>query len=191
MKSTKSNVFFNRNLTLDGSLTIEGNLYVNGDCDLVKCDDPVEVFGDVIIEGNLSVGNIIVHGDLVCKNLECDSAEVDENVYVDHISEADFVHSNYGSITINDNACAETIVASEGTITINNLFHDISTINCMKAFDEIHINGDLVDVSTLVAGSGIRVRGAIAFEATDFFVEETISLSTYSGGIRSENINIS
>lgn len=190
MKSTKSDVFFNRNLTLDGSLTIDGNLYVNGDCDLANCDDPVEVFGDVIIEGNLTVGTIIVHGDLVCKKLECDSAEVDENIYVDHISEADLVQSNYGSITINDNACAETIVASEGSITINNLFHDISTVYCMKAFDDIIINGDLVDVSILVAGSGIRARGVIAFEALDFFVEESISLSTYSGGIRSENINI-
>ncbi len=201
MKSTKTDVFFNRNLSLDGPLTIDGNLYVNGDCNFVSsdingdsnitsCENPIEVFGDVIIDGNLTAGNLIVHGDLVCKTLNCDSVEADENISVSCITEADLVKSIYGSITINDTACAGTIVALEGSITINNLFHDVSSISSIKAFDDIHINGDIVDVTNMVAGSGIRVRGVIAFEAADYFVEEKIYLSTYSEGIRSENINV-
>ena len=190
MKPIKCDVFSTRSLSLSGPLTLKGNLYVDGDCDLVMCEVPVEIFGDVIIEGNLYASDIIIHGNLVCTTLNADSIEVDGNISVASIFETDIVKSNTGNIYISSYANIETLIAEEGSINIYGMNHDVSSISFIKAFDEIAISGDIIDVCELIAGTGVFVSGVISFLEADYFSEESISVSTYSGGIHSENINV-
>ena len=191
MKPIECDVFSTCDLRLDGLRTINGNLYVNGDADLVMCENPVEIYGDLIVDGNVYASELIVHGNLICKRLCCDSAEVDEDIFVSAIIDSASVTSNHGNICINDNIFETiSIVALEGSITIIGEFRKTSNVTTLKAFHEINITGDVINVSEIVAGYGLYVNGILDFEESDYFHDESISISVYSGGIHSSNINI-
>lgn len=192
MKSINCDVFSDRNLTLNGQFTVHGNLYVNGNANLVACNNPVEVFGDVIINGNLYVNEMIIHGNLECKSLDGFYVEVDNNINISRAVEVEEIKSNTGNINVEDSVYVGTLIASEGSVNINEVNFGVTSISTLKAFDTITINGELRNVSNIVAGAGISVKGFIIFEETDYLNanEEYVSISVYSGGIRSKNINV-
>ena len=184
------NVFSSRSLTLDDFSTFNGNLYVNGDLDLTLCSNTIEIFGDVILDGNLFADKLIIHGNLKCQELCCGNLEVDDNISASAITDSCAITSNNGSIYVSDTVSAINLSALEGSITICGNSQIISEILLIKAFDEIDITGDLRCCHEIVAGNGVRVTGIINFEETDYFSEEYVLLSVYSGGIHSKNILI-
>lgn len=191
MKPIECDVFSTSKVCLDGSRIIKGNLYINGDADLAMCENPVEIYGDVTIDGNLYASEIIIHGNLICERLYCDSAEVDEDIFVSSITESDSVTSNHGNICIRDHIYGTTnVTALEGSITILGDFNIASSVTILKAFHEIDIAGDLININELIAGNGVHITGKINFEESDYFLDESASISVYSGGIHSANINI-
>lgn len=191
MNPIKCDVFSTGNLCVDGPLTINGNLYVDGNADLSWCWDPVEIFGDVIITGQLLVGQIIVHGNLECKQLNCDSAEVDGDIYTSSIAEeVDSVTSNTGNIYITETVDALNITALNGSIILSGDDNCSSFISSIKAFDDIEIHGDLLDVNEIIAGNAINITGTIYFENFDSCAGEYSTICTHSGSIHSKNINI-
>lgn len=191
MKPIECDVFSTGNLCVEGHLTINGNLYVDGNADLSWCYDPVEIFGNVIITGHLIVSQIIVHGNLECKQLDCETAEIDGDVFVSSIAEnVDSVTSNNGNIFISETVDALNITALGGSIIISGKEDYSSFVTSIKAFDDIEITGDILDVNELIAGNKINVNGTIYFENLDSCSGEHCSLSTHFGSIHSKNINI-
>lgn len=191
MKPIECDVFSTGDLCIEGHLTINGNLYVDGNADLSWCYDPVEIFGNVIITGKLQVGKIIVHGNLECKQLDCEIAEIDGDVFVSSIAEdVDSVTSNTGNIFISETVDALYITALGGSIIISGKEDYSSFVTSIKAFDDIEITGDILDVNELIAGNNINVNGTIYFENLDSCSGEYSTICTHSGSIHSKNINI-
>lgn len=190
MKPIKCDVFSTGDLVLDGPRTINGNLYVDGNADLTCCANSVEVFGDVIINGQLTVNNIIVHGKLECEQLNCDSAEVDEDIFASSIAQnVNNVTSKNGNIFVDETIDALYVAALGGSIILSGENDNSSFISSIKAFDDIEINGDILNAKEIIAGNTIVVTGTIYFEDIDSCSGEHCTLSTgYS--IRSKNINI-
>lgn len=190
MKPIKCDVFSTGDLSLESLRTLNGNLYVDGDADLTCCSHPVEVFGDVIINGKLTVEQIIVHGNLECEQLDCDSAEVDGDIYASSIAEdVNTVISNNGNIFVSETIDALYVKALGGSIILSGENDSSSFISSIKAFDDIEINGDILEVEEIIAGNTIAVSGTIYFEDIDSCSGEHCTLCT-CGSIRSKNINI-
>lgn len=189
MKPIECDVFSTGDLCVEGPLTINGNLYVDGNADLYW--GTVEVFGDVIVTSQLTVSKLIVHGNLECKQLDCETAEVDGNIFVSSIAEnVDSVTSIDGNIFVSETVDALYITALGGSIIISGKEDYSSFVTSIKAFDDIEIIGDILDVNELIAGNKININGTIYFENLDSCSGEHCSLSTHSGSIHSKNINI-
>lgn len=189
MKPIECDVFSTGDLCLEGPLTIKGNLYVDGNTNLGF--DTIEVFGDVIVTGQLTTSKLIVHGNLECEQLDCETADVDGDIFVSSIAEnVDSVTSNSGNIFVSETVDALYLTALNGSIIISGKEDYSSFITSIKAFDDIEITGDILDVNELIAGNKINVNGTIYFENLDSCSGEYCTLSAYSGNVRSKNINI-
>ena len=193
----KADVFCKWSWTFHGRTTINGNLYVRENLNLTANNERIEIFGNLIVKENILANNLVVHGDLICNILTCNSVEVDGNIVVSSVLQSNQIKSNEGSIFITNEATIKTIIASQGYICIGTPKTQKNTsilVHTFKAFDRIIIYGNVTCLNTMIAGTGIFVSGSIFFDRENFafnYVDPIcISISTYSGEVRSKNINI-
>ena len=141
MTPTICDVFSNRNLMLSYLSSHYGNVYVTGNLDLIYCCNPIEIFGDIVVDGVLSGCDIIVHGNIECYDLHCDSIKVDGDILISgHASVSNQMKSFGGNIRILGSADIPNLIASEGSIYVG----DKINVNCIKAFDSIYVNGNII-----------------------------------------------
>lgn len=81
---TNYDVFNNKDFLLKVEhKVINGNFYINGDADSERFYYVLEVNGDLIIKDTLYIGNVIVHGNLICDRIVSgQNIIVDGDVYV-------------------------------------------------------------------------------------------------------------
>ena len=187
MTPTICDVFSNRNLMLSYLSSHYGNVYVTGNLDLIYCCNPIEIFGDIVVDGVLSGCDIIVHGNIECYDLHCDSIKVDGDILISgHASVSNQMKSFGGNIRILGSADIPNLIASEGSIYVG----DKINVNCIKAFDSIYVNGNIIAAAEIIAGRGIEATGNISFDNLERYFNEFVNINVLSGGIRSKNIKI-
>ena len=179
-KPSKFDVFCKTNLVISKSRIINGNLYVKGDIQF-KNIAKLEVFGDVVVDGDILDGSIIVHGNLECNELCNVNTESDGNIYIAHAADFLVLKSNHGQITINGSASGMRIKALGGSIKITNS----ADLTYIEAFDEINI-GENIIAKTIIAGDGLKVGDSI-INSSNY---GKLKISIYNGGLHSKNLNI-
>ena len=187
MKPITCDVFSNRNLALSCQTNLHGNIYVKGNLDVIYACNPIEIFGDVVVDGPLHGCDIIIHGNLECNSLRCDNLSVDGDIKISEYAYVNDTMTSYsGNINILGPADISNLIACEGSIYVEKQLNSYN----IKAFDSIYVNGNIVDAEEIIAGSGIESTGNISFERLSRYDDEFVSIHVLSGGIHSKNINI-
>ncbi len=183
MKPIECDVFSSRDLHLEGLQTFNGNLYVDGNLYLadpsIPLEDfdetyaPVELFGDVFVNGCIFGNAIIIHGNLECNNLDCNSIIVDGNITVTERATAiELLHSTNGDIHCTS-ADTTNLIANEGSIHIE---EDLTAFS-VKALDTLFVGNNFIDVTEIVTGSTVTVNGYIETSGGGY-----INIQVLSGG---------
>lgn len=182
MKPIICDVFSIRDLNIEGLPTFSGNLYVAGNLLLADTsipledfDDtyaPVELFGDVFVDGILSGDKIIIHGNLTCDALYCNSVTVDGNINVSrHATAIDTLHSTGGNIHLGSSDVTN-IIASEGSIYIE---EDLLAYS-IKSFGSIFVGRNFYEANEIIAGDAVTINGYVETSDT------RINFQVLSGG---------
>ena len=182
MKPIVCDVFSTRDLNIEGLHTFSGNIYVAGNLYLADSsipledfDDthaPVELFGDVFVDGTLSGDKIIIHGNLECDALYCNSISVDGNIYVSkHATAIDTMHSISGNIHVGSSDVTN-IIASEGTIYVE---EDLLAYS-IKSFGSIFVGRNFYEANEIIAGDAVTINGYVETSDT------RINFQVLSGG---------
>lgn len=148
-------VFSNSDVTLTESRSIHGDFYVDGN---IVIDDlygnvTLEVFGDLVVNGRIENGSLIVHGNLECKYLDNIKNEVDGNIYVSETVDATELISNFGHIITAGYTQAYFITAFNGSICSKSSMD----ANCIAAFDDI-IVAETLYANSITSGNGLFVN---------------------------------
>lgn len=179
-KPSKFDVFSKTTFTISKSRIINGNLYVKGDLQF-KNSACLEVYGDVIVDGDILDGSIISHENLECTNLCNMNTEVDGDIYISN--DADFLtlKSNNGHITIDGSASGMRLKALGGSIKIG----ESADLTYIMAFDEIHVEENII-AKNIIAGNGLKVGDSIINSAN----YSNMKISVLNGGLHSKNLKI-
>ncbi len=180
-------IFSTRNMNLKDLKTFTGNIYVKENLDLVDTSTPledfigtdtvIEIFGDVFVDGYLSGSEIIIHGNLECTELYCNSITVDGDIYVaNHATVIDSMSSNNGNIHL---GAIDTgnLIAYEGSVLVEK---DLEA-PCVKAFDSIYVGGNFTEVKKIIAGSTVTINGYVVTVGGIF-----IDIQVLSGGFKKD-----
>lgn len=187
MKPITCDVFSNRKLALSCQTNLHGNIYVKGNLDVIYTCNPIEIFGDVVVDGLLHGCDIIIHGNLESNSLRCDNISVDGDIKISKYAQVSVTMTSYsGNISILGPADISNLIACEGSIHVEKQLNSYS----IKAFDSIYVNGDIVDAAEIIAGSGIESTGNISFERLSRYSDEFVGIQVLSGGIHSKNMHI-
>ena len=179
-KPSKFDVYSIGNFIVPKSRSINGNLYVKGDI-LFKNIARLEVFGDVIVDGNILDGSMIIHGNLTCNELCNLNVEVDENIYITEDANFLTLKSNFGHISIGGSAYGISLRAEGGSIKVG----ETTDLTYIYAFDDISIS-EYVIAKKIKAGAGLNIGGSIIKS----FNDGKLNVSIYNGGLHSKNLNI-
>lgn len=190
MKPIECNIFSTRNLNIESLPTFNGSLYVEGDLYLADPDTPledfedittpVELFGDVFVTGTLYGDKIVIHGNLKCTNIECNSITVDGNIEVKKHATAIYeMNSKSGNIHV-FSADSNSILAAEGSIQVDK---DLCA-PVIKAFDSIYVGRDFNEASEIISGDTVTIKRYL-----ETIAGERIYLEVHSGGFSCKDDN--